>query len=475
MNAVAQALPSPQIAPGKLPKPGPSTPVAGLTLTAGNCVAMTAALLQAACQRGQFDDAGAAARIALPLAQPRSPHSAMLHALATARPLLMIAPGEQRLYLLRDAKGRALGLLRLRDNGRIGSPDAELSAHHAIWRLQDGCLLLAGADGAAHTRFALCAEQADPASTPATQDKPASSPGQRLYLGQSLIDGAPRVLQEFNCTYTRLRLLDTELAGPFCGLFNVEAMVPAALPERAVLLLAAPHNGASALAGRLNQHAGQHIDGELLGAQGIGLAEGTLALRASGVLGMLRTLDPVWFACMMMGRSHDSTGRDLTAVAVRGFTLASAHPPAVLDWAMAQTGLRIVHIARSNLLAEFADLQAEQHGALPSVPLHFDGERFTRFVEMKRFYLAALRQRLVQRNADTVEVDASRLNAATLAELRGFLSDAAMPPAQAEESIRLSHGPVIARFENPGAVLACLAKLGQPHWADLEGVLPALD
>lgn len=517
MTAAALAMPHTQplgfalLAPPAPAVPTPGAPAAGMTLTAGNCVALTAALIQAACQRGQWEDASAAARIGLDLAQPRSPHGAMLQALAHALPLLMCAPDEHRLYMLRDADGQQLGLLRLRSNGRISSPDPELAAHHAHWVLQDGCLLLASADGTPHTRFALCGEQAGDADLPnpvpnpvpnpihhgtaPLLNKPAATPAKRLYLGLSLASGTPRLLQELNCTYTRLRLLDAELAGPFCGLYNVDAMVPAALPARAVLLLASPHSGAAALAEVLNQHASLHIDGELLGQSGIGLAEGCVAPQDAGVLGTLRTMDPTWFVCMMLGRSHDRAGRDLAGLPVRGFTLAAVHSAAVLDWALGQSGLRIVHMARSNLLAEFADMLAhrqphqDQHQhqhrdqhlptparastPMPSPPLHFDAERFTRFVEMKQFYLAALRARLVQRNADTVEVDGSRLNGATLAELRGFLTDQAPLPAQVDEGIRLSHGPLVDRFDNPEAVRTCLAMIGQAHWAHAEGMLPA--
>ena len=54
-----------------------------------------------------LDDASAAARVALPLAVPHSPHAAMLQALAAVHPTLMTAPEERRLYLLRGADGVA--------------------------------------------------------------------------------------------------------------------------------------------------------------------------------------------------------------------------------------------------------------------------------------------------------------------------------------------------------------------------------
>ena len=456
MNAAVLALPLTQPSAG-LPAaalPIIGTPAAGLTLTAANCVTITATLLQAACQRGQLEDASAAARIALALAPPNSPHQALLRLLAQARPTLMLTPDEQRLYLLRAADGAALGLLRLRDSGRISAADGQPATH---WALQDGNLLLSSDHAAPHTRFVLCGEQAD---LPA---------GKRLYLGQSLHDGEPRLLQELDCTYSRLRLLDPELASPFCGLYDAQSMVPAPLPERSVMLLSAAHNGADALTAALHQTAGLQLDGELMHPRAIGLADGELSASEAGALHGLRAKDPAWFARMMLGRSHDRGGRDLTSSRVRGFTLSPMHAQPVLDWAMADTSLRIVHVVRGNMLAEYADLLADHAGCDPTLPIHFEPERFTRFVEMKRRCLQALRARLVQRNADTVEVDASRLNPATMAELRAFLTDQPALPVDWIDGVVLSVSPVIERFDNPAAVAACLAAIGQPDWAGLEG------
>lgn len=425
-------------------------PAAGMTMTAANCVAITATLLQAACQHGQLEDASAAARIAMALAVPGSPHQAMLRALSEASPALMQAPEEHRLYLLRRADGSPLGLLRLRDSGRVSAVDGLPATH---WSLTDGNLDLATDHAATHTRFALCGEQA----------------GKRIYLGASLADGEPRLLQELNCTYTRLRLLDPEMAGPFCGLYDAQAMVPADLPDASVMLLSAAHNGAEALTAALNQHARLHLDGELMHPEAIGLSDGPLAAAQAGTLHSLRAKDPAWFARMMLGRCHDRHGRDLTDLPVRGFTLSTMHSQPVLDWALADTRLRIVLVARSNLLAEYADLLADHAGIDPATAQIFEAERFTRFVDMKQRYLQALRDRLMQRNADSVEVDASRLNAATMSELVAFLTDENILPAEQVDGVVLSVSPVIERFENPVEVAACLAALGHPEWAGLEG------
>lgn len=452
MNAavLASTLTQPGTAlPAAVP-PIARMPAAGMTMTAANCVATTAALLQAACHRGQLEDASAAARIAMALAPPGSPHQAMLRVLSEARPALMQAPEEHRLYLLRSADGSALGLLRLRDSGRVSAADGLPATH---WSLQDGNLDLAIDHGAAHTRFALCGEQA----------------GKRLYLGESLTDDEPRMLQELNCTYTRLRLLDPEMTSPFCGLYDAEAMVPADLPERAVLLLSAPHNGADALTAALNQQTALNLDGELMHPQAIGLSDGPLAAAEAGALHSLRAKDPAWFARMMLGRSHDRSGRDLAHLPVRGFTLSAMHSQPVLEWALADTALRIVLVARSNLLAEYADLLADHAGIDPATVQTFEPERFMRFVDMKQRYLQALRKRLMQRNADSVEVDASRLNPATMTELSAFLTDEALLPVGQVDGVVLSVSPVIERFDNPVDVATCLAAIGHPEWAGLEG------
>ncbi|OGA99836.1 MAG: hypothetical protein A3E25_01165 [Burkholderiales bacterium RIFCSPHIGHO2_12_FULL_69_20] len=453
MNAPALAMPTPLPAAGlqSLAAPTQVAPVAGLALLAATCVEQTAELLRLACRRGQLEDASAAARTALPLAVPHSPHQALLRALGEAHPTLMVAPEERRLYLLRQADGRSLGVMRLRDNGRVG-PTAPAGA--ARWTLRDGNLELCDEQGQTRSRFMLCGERA----------------GLRLYLGESLADGAPQLLQEVRCTYARLSLLDPELVDPFCGLYDVDAMVPADLPAGSAVLLGAPHSGVDRLAEVLNRQGAVFFDGELLHPQAIGLAEGLLSPSADATLHAMRAKDGTWFARMMLGRSFDAMGRDLTAVPVRGFTLAPSHHPAALDWAIAEPALRIVHVVRSNLLAEFADILASQGSGAPTAArLHFEPERFGRFIEMKQRYLDGLRQRLVQRNGDTVEVDGSRLNANTVAELTGFLTDSTDLAGLAGDGASASGTRVIDRFDNPELVLPCLRALGRMGWLEIEG------
>ena len=197
MNAVALAMPIPQT-DTDLPAPAapgsavPKAPVAGISLLAVNCIEQTAELLRLACRRGQLEDASAAARIALSLAQPQSAHEAMLRALASAQPALMVPPEERRLYMVRSADGRSDGVIRMRDNGRVG---LNAPANAERWQLRDGNLELSDAAGHVSARFVLCGDRA----------------GLRLYLGERTADSQPCMLEELRCTYTRLSLLDPEL------------------------------------------------------------------------------------------------------------------------------------------------------------------------------------------------------------------------------------------------------------------------
>ena len=130
-----------------------SAKVAGQTLTGANVETLTSQLLGAACRRGQLEDASAAARMALPVCRSDSPQHALLLALAQAQPALMVAPEEHRLYLLRAADGVALGLLRLRADGRISQnlPGAPATTA-ASWMLHDGNFELCDATGRASLR-----------------------------------------------------------------------------------------------------------------------------------------------------------------------------------------------------------------------------------------------------------------------------------------------------------------------------------
>lgn len=457
MNAIALALPSHLSNAARpsptVPAPVPTaTAVAGLQVLAQSCVLQTAELLRLACRSGQLEDASAAARMALPLTLPHSPHEAMLQALADAQATLMTAPEERRLYLLRSADGVSHGVLRLRDNGRVGIRPPAIAER---WCLRDGNLELRNAAGETSLRFPLCSQRQ----------------GLRLYLGEQVAhEGAARVwmLEELRCTFTRLAMLDPELLDPFVGLYSAAEMVATPLPAGAALLLGTANSRMDLLAMALNRETGVHFDGELLHPQGMQLAEPLPCPTAARNLHALRAKDAPWFARMVLGRSHDAQGRDMTALAVRGFCMAPAQGDAALQWALGESALRIIHVVRGNLLAQYADtLAALQPGT--AARLHFEPERFGRFIEMTRRQQDDLRQRLCQRNGDSVQVDGSRLNAATLAELLGFLHDAPDGRGFSSEGVPASDQRVIDRFDNPEAVLPCLRALDRMGWAEVEG------
>jgi len=457
MNAIALALPTPLPAPGMPTLAAPAQAVAaataaGRSLLAATCVAQTAELLRLACHSGQLEDASAAARVALPLAPAQSAHAAMLRALVDASPTLMLPPEERRLYMLRAADGVAQGVLRLRDSGRVANA-TPAGCHH--WQQLHGNLELCDGAGRVSKRFMLCGEHA----------------GLRVYLGERLDDGQPCMLQELRCTYTRLSMMDPELVDPFVSLYSAADMVPATLPERATLLLGAPHTRSANLAQTLNRSHHVHLDGALLDPQGLQGHEPLLSDWAGRNLLALRAKDPAWFVRMMLSRSHDAAGRALGTTPVRGLRMAPAHNLAALDWALAEPALRIVHVVRSNLLAEFADILAARQPQGPT-RLLFEPERFIRYLEMTQRHLDSLRQRLRQRNGDTVEVDGSRLNQATIAELLAFLTDAPDASQITCEAVPIDDQPVITRFQNPDAVLACLRELGRLGWAEAEGQVP---
>jgi len=429
--------------------PTSGAPRLGLTLAAFTVVEQTAELLHLACRRGQLEDAGAAARVALPLAEPHSAHEAMLQALAQAQPALMTSPDENRLYMLRGQDGRQLGLLRLRDNGLVGPNPPAMATR---WALRDGNLELMDTQGHATVRFALCGERDD----------------LRLYLGESTGEDGPFMLQEVRCTYSRLSMFDTEMMASFCGLYNIDEMVPAELPARAAVLVGTPHSGADRLAQSINLSQGAFIDGPLLHPQGIELAEGQTHGNQAAMLHAVRAKDPTWFARMMMGRSHDAEGRDLSTFPARGFMLTPGHSREATEWTLTETALRVVHVVRSHALAEFADLMAEQ-ATTPDALLHFEAERFERFLGMRQLYLDNLRGRLMQRQGDTVEVDTSRLNAHTVAEVMSFLNDAPTYSQVVTDLPPTRPGRVLERFDNPADVLQCLTRLGKLEWMEAEG------
>ena len=417
-----------------------------------------AEVMRQACRNGSLAEASAAAAAAMPTVEPHAPRVGLLHALVQAQPAAMVAPGENRLYLLHRMNGAPMALLRLRDNGLISaSGGSEL----ARWTLADGQIELHGRDGRASSRFALAGERAD---------------GQRLYLGESLQDGSLHLLSEVDCTYSRLRMLDPELAGPFCGLYDIDQMVFADLPPQPVVVIATPHTGSQRLLRLLNSHPHSFVDGELLHPQYIGLYGGELRSDEAGALYSLRAKDPMYFSRMMMNRSHHSDGRDLTQVPMRGFTFNPMHSRQTLDWVMDTKPIRVVHLVRDNLLAEYASLVAGGADSPRRPRMQFEPERFERFVDMKQRYLGMLRERLDKRSGAWAEIETSAFNRDNIQALLSFLNGSpSNAPLPVSSLARTRTERPIERFDNPEAVRQCLTRLGAEHWAEGEGPAPGTD
>ena len=408
--------------------------------------------LRQACRDGDMARASAAAAAAMPTVELQAPRVGLLQAVAGAQPAVMATPGENRLYLLHRMNGAPMALLRLRDNGLISaSGGSEL----ARWSLADGQIELHGRDGRPSSRFMLAGTQAD---------------GARLYLGESLQDGSLHLLSEVDCTYSRLRMLDPELAGPFCGLYDIDQMVPAELPAQPVVLLATPHTGAQRLLRLLNAHPYAFIDGELLHPQFIGLYGGELRSDEAGALYSVRAKDPRYFARMMMNRSHHSDGRDLRALPLRGFTFNPMHSRQAFDWVIDNHDIRVVNLVRDNLLAEYASIVAGGADSPRRPRMPFEPERFERFVDMKRRYQAMVRDRLAQRSGAWAEIETSAFNRDNIQSLLSFLNGTpSNAPLPIGSLTRQRVERPIERFDNPEAVRQSLARLGAEHWADGEG------
>ena len=401
-----------------------------------------------ACRNGRLEDASAAAAAAMPSLEQDLPRASLLHSLAQAKPAPMTPPEENRLYLLRRINGAPIGLFRLRDNGQVSASGGSALSR---WSMADGCIELQQGDGHAAARFMLCGDHQ----------------GLRLYLGESQIDGTLQMLSEVRCAYSRLRMLDPELAGPFGALYDTDAMVPALLPERAMVLLATPHTGANRLLRLLNASAQGLIDGELLHPQHIGLYGGELRPDEAGSLYSMRAKDPVYFARLLMSRSHHSDGRTLNDVPLRGFTLNPAHSRPVLDWVMGERHVCVVHLVRDNLLAEFASILAGGADSPRRPRLHFEAARFQRFVVMKQRYLAMVRERLEARSGPWAEIETGAFTRQNIVDLMGLLlpggTGLALPAAALT---RQRPERTLERFDNPDEVMRNLTQMGHEDWAN---------
>ncbi len=365
-----------------------------------------------------------------------------------------------QLWLLRSMDGALTRLLRLRENGRLeGQPDMP----DGQWDLQNGVLRFQLPHLATAIQFTITGEAA----------------GRPMLVGRSGLAGAQAVfvLTPSNCMYSQLRMLHPELTHSMAGLFRPDELVDPGLPEVPVVLLAEHRTGSHLLLNLLNSSDNVLIDGEIFNAGMISVFGADLPSNRKDGLDMIRMSDPLRFAKVMMGRSHHEDGRTLDHVKVRGFKLFPEHSRPMFDWAMDTPEVRVIHLYRENLLAQYSSyVMAKRDKAWVGGPdakarakVFFDRERFERFVDMSQRYHADVTRRLAARAGAWAQVEYSRIDRATVAGLHAMLTgESGHVRFDALGLKRQLEGAVIDRFSNPDDVRASLAALGRPEWAGVE-------
>jgi LPS sulfotransferase NodH len=164
-------------------------------------------------------------------------------------------------------------------------------------------------------------------------------------------------------------------------------------------------------------------------------------------------------------------------VPVRGFKLFPHQSPQLTRWALAEPDVKIVHLWRANLLAEYSSLLlALEHGHWVGGPqnlkqqrVEFDAPRFLRFVAAKTAHLDRLREQCARREGGFVEIEYSALDRTAVERVLQHLgvegggaqmSSLGLPRQGAER--------VIDRFADSDAVMRCLQTIGREAWAGVE-------
>jgi LPS sulfotransferase NodH len=414
---------------------------------------------RAACLTRDLEPLAAAAGRAVPLHAPNTPAATLLALLAGARPAALPAPAEETTWLLQRIDGSLVAIVRLRANGEVAHAT---HANESRWTHRDGKLVLADAGGKPTTTFALAAK----------------SGGKAVHVGLFTDGQTVHVLSEVDCAYSRLRLLDPELVGACAGVVDPAQLAPVELPPVPAVILAAPRTGSHLLLNLLNSSGRVFFDAELFNEERISVFGHDIRHETAGMLHFVREHDPAYFARTMLTRSHHVDGRRLDGYAVRGFKLFAKHSKTALDWAFDEPRMRIVHLHRANLLAEYSSLlvaYADGHwvggpASLKTRRVAFDATRFMRFVDMKRHYLAHVRERLARRAGPSIEIEYADFSRRRVNEVLAFLLDA--PQDLHFDALGLKRqlaGRVIDRFENPGDVLRALRAMNCEDWAEAEG------
>jgi LPS sulfotransferase NodH len=363
----------------------------------------------------------------------------------------------ETLWMLRRPNGSLITLLRLRANGLAGQGNGKQDVR---WRRDGDSLWLGPVGDQPASRFTVFGR----------------SGGHGVMLGVTEHQTPElRVLTQVDCMYTQLRMIDPELTNPMAGLFRPEQMMEPVLPAVPVVVLAAPRTGSHLLINLLNSSGRVFIDAEILNAAKISVFGGDLPADRKDGLDMLRISDPVRFAKVMMTRSHHTDGRQLDDIGVRGFKLFPEHARQVYDWAIETPQVRIIHLHRENLLAEFSSyLAAHRDGRWigdgqqnAERKVLFDSERFTRFFQMKSQYLGQLRERLARREGLSIEIEYSQISRTSVLQVLSFLLDEPQVdvPLDALGLRQQLSASILDRFHNPEEVVSCLKTLGHSEWA----------
>lgn len=415
--------------------------------------------LAAVCRGDVIDSVSAVAAAAGRVRDVSAAQASLWRELGDAKPVPMEAIDPGAVWMLRRGDGSFVGTYRLGDDGRVG-----LYPHpnESRWSLQQGVLRLQTPQGETTTEFRLAL----------------SARGRRCFVGLFRDGSTLHVLSQIDCAFGRLVVADPELAG--CHDFTAAPPLSGSRWDADIqpaVLLAAARTGSHLLLNLLNSTGRVFFDAEIMNVGKISVFGHDLPIERSAHLNRLRADDPAAFARVMLSRSYHLDGRRLDEVRVRGFKLFPEQHPAVARWAMADPSVRIVHLFRANLLAEYASLLTAMDsghwvgGAQRPKPqrIDFDAPRFLRFVAAKAAHWSRLREQCARREGGFVEIEYAGIDRHGIERVLQHLG---VEDNGAEMSSlglpRQGADRVIDRFADPDAVMRCLEAIGHEAWAGVE-------
>jgi LPS sulfotransferase NodH len=415
--------------------------------------------LVAVCRGDVIDTVSAVAAAAARVRDVGAAQASLWRELADAKPAPVDAIDPGAVWMLRRGDGSFVGTYRLGEDGRVG-----LYPHpnESRWSLQQGVLRLQTPQGETTTTFTLAL----------------SSQGRRCFVGLFRDGSTLHVLSQIECAFGRLVVADPEQAG--CHDFTAAPPPDGSRWDAAIqpaVLLAAARTGSHLLLNLLNSTGRVFFDAEIMNFGKISTFGHDLPIERSAHLNRLRADDPAAFARVMLSRSYHLDGRRLDDVRVRGFKLFPEQHPALARWVIADPSVRIVHLFRANLLAEYASLLTAMEnghwvgGADKPKPqrIDFDAPRFLRFVAAKAAHWSRLREQCAQREGGFVEIEYAAIDRAGIERVLRHLGAEGNAAEMSSLGLpRQGVERVIDRFSEPDAVMRCLEGIGQAQWAGIE-------